>query len=46
MYEATVKIFLQEILDFSCIMCVFWRKSLEIIQYDMERSVQINVLST
>ena len=31
--------FWQKMQDFSSIMCVFWRSRLEIVQYDMGRSV-------
>ena len=37
---ANIKIFLQKMLGFSSIMCLIWRQSLEIIYYDMGRSVQ------
>ena len=35
--------FKQKILGFPSIMCVFWRNSLEMIQYDIGRSVQYQV---
>jgi len=38
-FYKTNRIFLQKMLDFSSINCVFWRQRLEIVLYDMGRSV-------
>ena len=36
--KTNIIFFLQKVLDFLSIMCVFWCKILEIIKYDMGRS--------